>query len=134
MSSDALTPTLPTLPTLSIDRAQAVVGAGRDGRPEDEMTRALMRGFIVALMTEGRRFATTPAGRRWREVLAEASLVREGRMLWGRAGLDLFVRGADLGPGSPRAMAEEILALLDVHQEGVALVVEVLEEGAGAHA
>ena len=70
------------------------------------------RALLLALVEEGRRFAATPDGDRWRHVLAGASAAREGRALWTAAGLDQFLTGADRGPGSPRAMAEDILALL----------------------
>ena len=73
----------------------------------------LARGLLRALLAEGRRFARTPPGARWRHVLGQSSLAREGRALWDAAGTDLFLTGADRGPGSPRAMADDILALLD---------------------
>ena len=97
-------------PTLRLARAPgpaaAAAGAG------DRLDRTVMRGLLLALIAEGRRFAGTPAGARWRHVLGEGSIAREGRERWGAAGLDLFLSGADRGAGSPRAMAEDILALL----------------------
>jgi len=99
------------LPTLSVGRVPDR-RAGLGEEDGDALERALLRSLILALMAEGRRFAGTPAGRRWQNLLAESSLVREGWALWGMAGVDVFLRGADRGPGSPRAMAEDILALL----------------------
>ncbi len=99
----------PGPPTLRLTRAPGgdpVAAAG------DRLDRAVMRGLLLALIEEGRRFAATPAGARWRRVLGEASIGREGLGRWGAAGLDLFVSGGDRGPDSPRAMADDILALL----------------------
>lgn len=119
------------LPTLSIDRARPDT-AGGEGGGEDDLTRALVRGLIGALIAEGRRFAATPAGRRWRRVLAEATLANEGRLLWSAAGVDLFLRGADVGPGSPRAMAADILALLAADDERARPAVMLTAEATGA--
>ncbi len=119
------------IPTLSLDRPPERDDDRGEGAG-DGLERALLRGLLLALMTEGRRFAGTPAGRRWRHVLADASLVREGWALWGMAGLDMFLRGADTGPGSPRAMAEDILALLDLDDRAPAagIVVSVAPSAA----
>ena len=35
-----------------------------------------------ALVVEGRRFAATDEGKRWRSALAASELVRRGRLLW----------------------------------------------------
>jgi plasmid stabilization system protein ParE len=45
---------------------------------------------ITALVSEGRRFAATPAGRRWRARLVGTELVRRGQELWEGSGLGLF--------------------------------------------
>ena len=96
------------MPTLTIAAAHARGPRDTDG---ERLDRALLRALLLALVEEGRRFAATPDGDRWRHVLAGASAAREGRALWTAAGLDQFLTGADLGPGSPRAMAEDLLAL-----------------------
>jgi len=100
------------LPTLRLAAAPTRPAPGADAGG-DRLQRALVRGLLRALLAEGRRFARTPAGARWRHVLGQSSLAREGRALWDAAGTDLFLTGADRGPGSPRAMADDILALLD---------------------
>lgn len=97
------------MPTLTL--AAAPGGAAPDPGGE-RMDRALVRAMLLALVEEGRRFAATPDGDRWRRVLAGASAAREGRALWTAAGLDQFLTGADRGPGSPRAMADDLLALV----------------------
>ena len=98
------------MPTLTLDAAPA---GGRGDLAEERVDRALLRALLLALVEEGRRFAATPDGDRWRRVLAGASAAREGRVLWAAAGLDQFLTGADRGPGSPRAMAGDLLALAD---------------------
>jgi hypothetical protein len=96
------------MPTLSL--AAAPAARPRDPAAE-RVDRALLRALLLALVEEGRRFAATPEGDRWRRVLAGASTAREGRVLWAAAGLDQFLTGADRGPESPRAMAADLLAL-----------------------
>lgn len=104
-------------PVLRLATAPLRAGGVADGGG-DRFERALLRGLLLALIAEGRRFAVTPAGERWRRVLGEGSLARDGRAGWGAAGLDLFLSGADRGPGSPRAMADDILALLAAEDAG----------------
>ena len=68
--------------------------------PDDELVQILREGqFLLlkypqaaqaafrALVVEGRRFAQTPAGRRWKNRLADSELVRRGRILWEESGL-----------------------------------------------
>jgi hypothetical protein len=43
-----------------------------------------------ALVTEGRRFAETPAGQRWRRRLANSELVRQGRVFWEGSALNML--------------------------------------------
>jgi len=40
------------------------------------------RGIVRALVSEGRRFAETPGGRRWATLLQGSELVRRGRIVW----------------------------------------------------
>ncbi len=101
------------IPTLTL---AAAPGRGPRDPAGERLDRALLRALLLALVEEGRRFATTPDGDRWRHVLAGASTAREGRALWTAAGLDQFLAGADRGPGSPRAMAEDLLALVDAQE------------------
>jgi hypothetical protein len=97
------------IPTLTL---AAAPGRGPRDAGQERLDRALLRALLLALVEEGRRFAATPDGDRWRHVLSGASAAREGRWLWTAAGLDQFLTGADRGPGSPRAMADDLLALL----------------------
>jgi hypothetical protein len=43
---------------------------------------AAAQAAFSALVAEGRRFARTDEGRRWRDALAGSDLVRRGRALW----------------------------------------------------
>jgi len=49
-----------------------------------------------ALVAEGRRYAHTPAGARWRTVLAGSDLVRRGRVLWEASPLSLLEPDAEV--------------------------------------
>jgi hypothetical protein len=76
--------------------------------PEDEVLRilreaqllvlkypaAVQEGFRV-LVAEGRRFAQTPAGRRWKASLSGSELVRRGRVLWENTALGMLEDASD---------------------------------------
>jgi hypothetical protein len=40
------------------------------------------QGLFSALVAEGRRYAQTPAGRRWHARLSGSDLIRRGRVVW----------------------------------------------------
>ena len=48
------------------------------------------QALIAALIAEGRRFAATPEGARWKESLAGSDLLRRGRAVWEAATLRAF--------------------------------------------
>jgi hypothetical protein len=48
-----------------------------------------------ALLAEGRRFAGTPEGRRWKAALAHSELMRRGRVLWEGSVLNTLEDRAD---------------------------------------
>ena len=50
---------------------------------------------FFALITEGRRFAATPEGQRWRTALASSEFVRRGRALWETSLLNLLEDDAE---------------------------------------
>jgi hypothetical protein len=59
------------------------------------------QAVLKALVAEGRRFATTPAGRRWRAKLAGSELVRRGRIAWQGSALTMLEeRGDGMLPSS----------------------------------
>lgn len=49
-----------------------------------------VQAAFSALVAEGRRFAQTPDGQRWRAALANSELVRRGRALWEGSALNLL--------------------------------------------
>lgn len=49
------------------------------------------RTLVQSLVAEGRRFAETPEGHRWRENLAGSEVIRRGRLVWGAYGLDKLI-------------------------------------------
>lgn len=49
------------------------------------------RALVRALVAEGRRFAETPEGRRWKEILVESEWVRRGRLIWEAYHLDALL-------------------------------------------
>jgi hypothetical protein len=50
------------------------------------LAQALLRAFLE----EGRRFAATPDGARWRERLSRSELVRRGQAVWDRSPLGML--------------------------------------------
>src|SRR5262249_46994666 len=47
------------------------------------------RTLVRALTSEGRNFARTVEGQRWRDLLAESDLIRRGRLIWHACSLDM---------------------------------------------
>lgn len=64
--------------------AALVAWAGEQRRSPDAAAADLLQGLIA----EGRRFARTPSGRRWRSLLADSAIARNGWLLWSMLGLD----------------------------------------------
>ena len=85
-----------------------------------------------ALVVEGRRFAATDEGKRWRSALAASELVRRGRLLWYVGGLDELVAERDeTGAGVSDWIA--LMADALVRSDLEALLNQRLREG-GVHA
>ncbi|MCZ7545136.1 MAG: hypothetical protein M5R40_17140 [Anaerolineae bacterium] len=49
------------------------------------------RALARALVAEGRRFAETPEGQQWKEILTESEWVRRGRLIWEAYHLDAML-------------------------------------------
>ena len=49
------------------------------------------RAIIQAIVAEGRRFAGTSDGRRWKQSLTTSALVQHGRLIWQAYGLDALL-------------------------------------------
>ena len=102
-----------------------------------ELAQRLLRRHPVAakliagaLVAEGRRFAATDEGRRWRSELAASELVRRGRLLWYVGGLDELIADTDeTGAGVSDWLALVADALVRTDLE--ALLNRRLREGGG---
>lgn len=88
---------------------------------EDEVVRILREGqFLIlrhpvaaqaalrALVAEGRRFAATETGRRWKDRLARSELLRRGRMVWQGSVLNMLEEDSD--SPLPSAFLDALLA------------------------
>jgi hypothetical protein len=88
---------------------------------DDELVRILREGqFLIlrhpvaaqaalrALVAEGRRFAETAAGRRWKDRLARSELIRRGRMVWQGSVLNMLDENAE--SPLPSAFLDAVLA------------------------
>ena len=62
---------------------------------------------FAALVAEGRRFAETPEGRRWKAALADSELARRGHALWEGSLLKVLEEQADAP--LPTAILEAIV-------------------------
>lgn len=49
---------------------------------------------VQACVAEGRRFAQTPEGARWKDTLSRSELMGRGRLIWKAYGLDVLLEGA----------------------------------------
>jgi hypothetical protein len=80
---------------------------------------------VRALVAEGRRFAETPDGRRWKTRLAGSELVRRARMLWQGSVLNMF----EESPGTllPSALLDAVMGAL-VSDELPALLARLLAQ------
>jgi hypothetical protein len=76
--------------------------------PEDDLSAVLRQAQLLlikypvaaqalfqAFVAEGRAFAKTPEGQRWREELAGSELVRRGRVVWEVGTLNLLEEDAE---------------------------------------
>jgi hypothetical protein len=88
---------------------------------DDEILRVLREGqFLIlrhpvaaqaalrALVAEGRRFAGTEVGRRWKDRLARSELMRRGRMIWQGSVLNMLEEESDTP--LPSAFLDALLA------------------------
>ncbi len=68
------------------------------------VARTALRSLLRSLIDEGRRYAETPDGARWRELLEQAPAVHNGWLLWNHANLDFYLRNAVPLADSPAAV------------------------------
>lgn len=83
----------------------------------DEAWRGELCVLLRAVIREGRRFARTPEGARWKEFLASSRLIRNGWLVWNVSGLDFLLRSDDESELTPSELWQQIttrLTALDV--------------------
>lgn len=71
---------------------------------------AALHGIVAALAADGRAFASTPEGRRWRELLERSELLPRARLLWDALGLG----GAPPETADPVRPSELVRLLVEV--------------------
>jgi hypothetical protein len=76
------------------------------------LPQALTRNVVAGLMEEGRRFAATPAGGRWRSILASSALATKGWELWNLLEMDGLIAEPPENGDTPGTMIEDILRAL----------------------
>jgi hypothetical protein len=81
---------------------QALVGPGEDARQA-------LKALVLSLIEEGRKFAETPSGQRWVQLLEGSPAVNHGWMLWNQANIDYHLRNATPLPDGPVTMLETVL-------------------------
>jgi hypothetical protein len=75
------------------------------------------RTVLTTLVAEGRRFAATGEGQRWRSALPSSELFMRGRLLWYVGGFDQLVAEPDESSSVPSdwlALVAEALARTDL--------------------
>lgn len=76
------------------------------------------RLILQSLVVEGRRFAQTAEGQKWKSALARSEFVRRGRLIWQAYGLDELV-GARPGPALSDWLELVASALADADLETI---------------
>ncbi|WP_052507736.1 hypothetical protein [Sphingomonas hengshuiensis] len=77
---------------------------------------ALLGRMLGGLIAEGRRFAATPGGARWRALIARSELGSKGWMLWNLLEIDSLVSAAPEDGDTPAALLEAVLRTLHAAQ------------------
>jgi hypothetical protein len=79
-------------------------------RQSEEFWQREVRVLLAAIIREGRRFALTPEGARWKAFLADSTLVRNGWLAWNASGLDFLLRSEDETEFTPSQLWQQITA------------------------
>lgn len=72
---------------------------------------AAARAVVAGLIEEGRNFAGTPSGRRWRSVLIESDWAMHGWLLWNLLEMDGVISDVPARPDGAAAAIENLAAL-----------------------
>ena len=89
-----MTGTSERLPRLVLQDDDALAHCLRDGQRLLNSSPELARIAVQACVAEGRRFAQTPEGARWKEALSRSELMGRGRLIWKAYGLDVLLEDA----------------------------------------
>lgn len=81
-------------------------------RQVDEAWRGELHTLLRAIVREGKRFARTPEGARWKAFLVDSPLVRNGRLVWSVSGLDFLLRSDDDTELTPSELWQQITTRL----------------------
>ena len=81
------------LPRLVLRDDDVLARRLREGQRLLESSPELARAIVQACVAEGRRFAETPEGARWKETLSRSELMQRGRLIWQAYGLDALADG-----------------------------------------
>jgi hypothetical protein len=76
------------LPRLTIEEDDRLLRVLSEGQRLIARDSRAIRAVTQAFVAEGRRFAATPEGQRWKQRLAQSGLIRTGRLIWRAYGLD----------------------------------------------
>lgn len=97
----------PGIPRLVLEDDQALLRILRRLREWLWRYPSAAGSLVRMLVAEGRRFAETPQGARWRARLSKSDVVQRGRMVWSAYGLDRLL---DDEPGTLPSEWLEMLA------------------------
>ena len=81
------------LPRLVLHDDDPLARRLHDGQRLLALSPELVRAIARACVVEGRHFAQTPEGARWKETLSHSELMRRGRFIWQACGLDALLEG-----------------------------------------
>ncbi len=68
--------------------------------------------LLQGLVLEGRAFASTPSGARWRSVLAPSAIAANGWLIWNGLDLDRLIAGARPSASPPGERAETMIRVI----------------------
>lgn len=92
--------------------------------------RPVVGALVAALAADGRAFAATPEGRRWRELLERSELLPRARLLWDTLGIGGTAGVAVAGPPPSEILRILAAAAASPRLETLLAALPLLAEGA----
>jgi hypothetical protein len=89
-----MTGTSERLPRLVLQDDDSLAHRLRNAQRLLDSSPELARIAMQACVAEGRRFAQTPEGARWKDTLSRSELIGRGRLVWKACGLDVLLEDA----------------------------------------